>query len=109
MAISVANYGAENMWFGKVIHKNLSNKMEYKEQITFDKLPNMKAQDIFPNPVFWEFTKKYKTCPNLIKREHYNVKQLLNLRGSNKKSIQIQNTQSFQTLGLVAGSPPTFP
>lgn len=45
--------------------------MESKEKITFDQLPNMKNQEIFPNPVFWEFSKKYKTCPNLIKREHF--------------------------------------
>ena len=52
MAISVANCGAENTWFSKIIHSSLSNKMEYKEKKTFYKFPNIKNQKIFPNPVF---------------------------------------------------------
>lgn len=45
--------------------------MQNKEKITTDKTPNMKkTQDIFANPVSWEFSKKYQTCPNCIRREH---------------------------------------
>lgn len=36
----------KNMWFGKIIHNNLSNQMEYKEKITFDKLLNMNSRDL---------------------------------------------------------------
>lgn len=83
MAISVANCEAENKWLGKVIHNNLSNKMEYKEKITCDKLPNMKTQEIFPNTCFWEVSKNTK--PVLTEfRTLCSAKQLRNLRGSNK-------------------------
>lgn len=93
MAISVLNYGAGNVLFGKIIHSNFSDRIEYKEKYTFDKPPNVKTQEIFPNPVFWEFSKTHITCPNIIKRVHFTMwNSLFHLRASNKKFIQTGNT-----------------
>lgn len=52
ISICVINYGAGNVLFGKIVHRSFQRDMNIKKNILSVKPPNMKTQEIFPNPVF---------------------------------------------------------